>query len=44
MAKCVVERHYAAGETVIHEETPGEALFLVKSGKLRVEKQEAARR
>lgn len=39
VAKCVVERIYNAGETVIQEATPGEALFLVKSGKLRVEKQ-----
>jgi CRP/FNR family cyclic AMP-dependent transcriptional regulator len=38
VAKCIENRHYESGETVIQEQTPGEALFLVKSGKVRVEK------
>jgi CRP/FNR family cyclic AMP-dependent transcriptional regulator len=38
VAKCMVDRRFEAGETVIEERTPGEALFLVKSGKVRVEK------
>jgi CRP-like cAMP-binding protein len=39
VAKCIVDSSYHAGETVIQEGEPGEALFLVRTGKVRVEKQ-----
>ncbi len=38
VARCVVESSFAAGDQVIEEGTPGECLYMVKSGKLKVEK------
>jgi CRP-like cAMP-binding protein len=39
VAKCVAELHYEPGEVVIQEKTPGQALYLVKQGKVKVEKE-----
>ncbi len=44
VAKCVEDCHYEAGETVIQEAMPGESLYLVKSGKVRVEKEAGGRK
>jgi CRP/FNR family transcriptional regulator/CRP/FNR family cyclic AMP-dependent transcriptional regulator len=38
VARCVVERQAEAGELLIKEGQPGEALFLIESGKVVVEK------
>ena len=38
VTKCVRYEEFAADRTVIEESTPGEALFIVRSGRVRVEK------
>jgi CRP/FNR family cyclic AMP-dependent transcriptional regulator len=40
VAKCIRAESFDANAVVIKEETPGESLFVVSSGKLRVEKQD----
>ena len=44
VAKCVVERTYGGGSLVIQEGAPGDALYLVRKGKVRVEKEAAGKR
>ena len=39
VAKCVEERRYEANQTVILEGAPGDALYLVRTGRVRVEKE-----
>jgi CRP/FNR family transcriptional regulator/CRP/FNR family cyclic AMP-dependent transcriptional regulator len=38
VAKCVVPRSFSAGDVLIEEGAPGECLFLVQSGRVKVEK------
>ena len=39
VAKCVREDSFQAGQTIIEEGAPGQALYIVRRGKVRVEKQ-----
>ena len=41
VAKCVRETRFAAGDTVIQEASPGEALYIVRTGLVKVEKETA---
>jgi CRP-like cAMP-binding protein len=42
VSKCIIEKTFRAGEILIAEGTPGEYFFLVKRGKVAVEKMTAA--
>jgi CRP/FNR family transcriptional regulator len=39
VARCIVDVNVPAGAVVIHEGTPGENLYIVRSGRLKVEKE-----
>ena len=38
VAKCVHEESFASGETIIEEGTPGDALYIVRHGRVKVDK------
>ena len=44
VAKCVVPWHYRKGDVVIREGEPGECLYIVRTGRVRVEKTAKGRR